>query len=126
MKNFILVTDESTEVPKSSQVLAADSILSTKTLKAVLDETDSEYVLLLLKPEEVTFGRFSLNRFYEVAELTGAGLLYSDFYREENNNLFSHPLIDYQPGSIRDDFDFGEVVVIKRSALEQYFIRQRT
>ncbi len=117
---YLITGDESTEVPKSSQVLIADSIFSTSTLKAISAETNSEYILLLLTSEEISFGRFSLNRFFEIAELTGAGLLYSDFYRLENNKLDDNPLIDYQPGSIRDDFDFGKVVVLRRFALEQY------
>ncbi len=120
IEELYLITAESTEAPKSSQVLVSDSVLSTKTLKAISDETDSEYMLILLKPEEVDFGRFSLNRFFEVAEQTGAGLLYSDFYRLENNSLSPNHLIDYQVGSIRDDFDFGEVVVIRKSALEKF------
>ena len=120
IEEVYLVAGEDTEVPKSSQVLISDSIVSSKTLKAIAAETDSEYILILLTPDEITFGRFALNRFYEVAELTGAGLLYSDFYTLENNNLSANPLIDYQPGSIRDDFDLGNVVVIRKSALEQF------
>ncbi len=120
IEELYLITDESTEIPKSSQVVYSDSIFSTKTLRAVSDESDSEYILLLQEPKEITFGRFSLNRFFEVAELTGAGLLYSDFYRLENDILHPHPLIDYQPGSIRDDFDFGGAVVIRSSVLKSY------
>ncbi len=120
IEELFLITTESTEVPKSSQVLFSESITNTRTLRAISDESDSEYILLLLKPEEVSFGRFSLNRFFEVAEVTGAELIYSDFYRMENKNLYPNPLIDYQPGSIRDDFDLGNVVVLRKSILEKF------
>jgi hypothetical protein len=53
-----------------------------------------------------------------VAEETGAGLIYSDFKDELNAGLVDHPLIDYQPGSIRDDFEFGPCFLLSRFAIE--------
>ncbi len=120
IEELFLVTLESAEVPKASQVLISDGITSSKTLRDIAGESDSEYILLLLKPEEISFGRFSLNRLFEVAEMTGAALVYSDFQRTENNISYPNPLIDYQPGSIRDDFDFGSVVVLRKSVLADF------
>lgn len=122
IEEIFLITTESVEVPKSSQVLNVESILSTDTLKTIFRETDSEYILLLLKPLEIKFERFSLNRFLDVAEHTRAGLLYSDYYQTNGHNVLPHPQIDYQPGSIRDDFDFGEALVIRKSALEEFLV----
>ncbi len=120
IEELYLLTDESVKVPKSSQVINTENIFSTKTLKALSEEADSEFILLQLKPLEIVFEKFSLSRFFEVAKLTGAGLIYSDFYELNNSNLIAHPQIDYKPGSIRDDFDFGEVLVIKKSVLDEY------
>ena len=121
IEEIYLVAFESIEIPKSSQAVRAESILSTKTLRSILSETDSEFILLILKPLEILFERFSLNRILEIAELSRAGWLYSDYYEIQQNSLLSHPQIDYQPGSVRDDFDFGEAVVIRKSAMAEFF-----
>ncbi|RIK82340.1 MAG: glycosyl transferase [Planctomycetota bacterium] len=56
-----------------------------------------------------------LRRLASVARDTSAALLYSDYFdRPADGGVALHPLIDYQPGSLRDDFDFGQVVLISR------------
>jgi hypothetical protein len=120
IEKLYLIADESVEVPKSSQVLHSESILCTSFLKTAYKETNSDYILLILNPAEILFERFSLNRFLEVALLTGAGLIYSDHYVISGRDIFPHPQIDYQSGSIRDDFDFGEVIVLRKSALGDF------
>ena len=66
----------------------------------------------------------SLNTFVEAAESVQAGIVYSDFYDEGNQGKILHPLIDYQPGSVRDDFGFGALVLFSvpatREAVENY------
>jgi hypothetical protein len=48
-----------------------------------------------------------------------AALLYSDYFDgDAAGKVVLHPLVDYQPGSLRDDFDFGQVVVLSRQAIE--------
>lgn len=121
IEEIYLIAAESVVIPKSFQVLNAESLFNTSTIKAISQETDSEYIILFLRPEEIIFEKFAIKRILDVAELTGSGLLYSDHYEINKNNLLPHSHIDYQPGSIRDDFDFGEVIVIRKSAMEKYF-----
>jgi hypothetical protein len=52
-----------------------------------------------------------------VARNTDAGIVYSDYYEESEGALKPHPLIEYQQGSIRDDFDFGFVYLFSRESL---------
>lgn len=70
------------------------------------------WAILITKPNV----RFSLNgeqRLIQVAESTQAALVYSDYYKVIDGMLTPHPVIDYQTGSIRDDFDFGSVLAIR-------------
>ena len=70
------------------------------------------WAILITKPNV----RFSLNgeqRLIQVAESTQAALVYSDYYKVIDGVLTPHPVIDYQTGSIRDDFDFGSVLTIR-------------
>jgi hypothetical protein len=41
--------------------------------------------------------------------------VYADFRDQEGEKVSDHPLIDYQIGSIRDNFDFGGAVLISRT-----------
>ena len=73
----------------------------------------NEYVLLLLKPAEIELHSNFLQRYLSVAQTTDAKFLYSD-YIEKKDQISKHPLIDYQEGSVRDDFDFGYFVLIDK------------
>lgn len=120
IEELYLVAGKAVEIPKTYQYINSENFLSTGTLKTISGETDSEFILLILKPLEIQFEKYSLNRFLEVAELTGAGLIYSDYYEANESGLSAHPQIDYQTGSVRDDFDFGEVLLLRKSVLEGF------
>ncbi len=60
-----------------------------------------------------------MERFKQVADNTNAALVYSDFYEEDKNKLVQHPVIDYQEGSLRDDFDFGQLLFIRTEYIKQ-------
>jgi hypothetical protein len=66
----------------------------------------------------------ALERLVATAESTKAGIVYSDFYDEGEQGRVLHPLNNYQLGSIRDDFDFGRIMLFSteaaRKALEKY------
>jgi hypothetical protein len=68
-----------------------------------------------------------LERILGVAESTKASLVYADFYDEREAGKAFHPLNDYQPGSVRDDFDFGAMMLYSlpavRKVLEEYGLR---
>src|SRR5688500_12210211 len=86
------------------------------SLAEVLDAVETDYVLFFMPGEHVGFGQHSIERFLSVAEDSGAGLIYSDFKDEVDHQLSDHPLIDYQLGSIRDNFDFGPAMLVSRRA----------
>ena len=96
-----------------------ENIFSTKTFIAISENTDAEYVLIILEDIFVLSGQFMIERFYEVSESTDAGILYSDFYEIKDEIKTLHPVIDYQLGSLRDDFDFGPVIFVKTEALKK-------
>ncbi|MDO4196231.1 MAG: glycosyltransferase family 2 protein, partial [Prevotellaceae bacterium] len=79
----------------------------------------SEWVMLVTKPN-VSFGQNAEKRLLQVATLTGAALVYSDYYKVEAGELKAHPVIDYQLGSVRDDFDFGSVLLMNASIVREF------
>lgn len=99
-------------------------LTSLHTMKAISERATTHVAMLVLQDTTVELGQFALERFLSVAETTGAGLVYSDYavLGAEAARL-PHPTIEYQEGSVRDDFDFGPLAmvnsVIFRSAVEE-------
>lgn len=99
------------------QLLAADSPASGAAVQQVLDACRADYLLWVLPGSHIALGARTLERFAQVAEDSGAGWLYSDFRElSAQGEVMDHPLVDYQLGSVRDNFDFGSVVLISREA----------
>ncbi len=85
----------------------------------------ADYVLLALKPVPLTIGEGALERMLLVATDTQAAMVYADRYTMEQGVRKAHPVIDYQEGSLRDDFDFGSLVLISTSLLHKYATSDR-
>jgi len=100
--------------------LAAPDFSSSRGLRLILEACRTPY-LLFLSPRTGEFlpGENALDRFCEVAGSTGAGVVYSDFYELSRTGKTPHPLNDYQPGSVRDDFDFGPLVLFSVAAIRE-------
>jgi hypothetical protein len=106
------------------RVLAAGSLLSQETLKLILDGIQTKYLLLFLGHQQISIESKTLKRILGKAESMKAGVVYSDFYDESEHGKTLHPLNDYQMGSVRDDFDFGVIILFSvptvRRALKKY------
>jgi glycosyltransferase involved in cell wall biosynthesis len=83
-----------------------------------LKKISGKYLLLINDKKEINIDKSSLRRLLRVAEDKQAGIVYSDFISREGNSLIKHPLIDYQPGSIRDDFNFGHLMLFSCAAVK--------
>ncbi len=106
-------------------VMPQCSFRATSTLKSVAGAVKSEYLLLYTAANVLEMGTMALDRILSVAEDTGAEMLYADYYDtkpDEKSGVTGkkkHPLIDCQKGALRDDFDFGPVLVFKTSAFRR-------
>ena len=111
------------KIPKS-RVVKGGGLQSQKTLAHVIDEARTRYLLFLAGTKQIAIEPGVLERLVATAESTKAGIVYSDFYDEGEQGRVLHPLNDYQLGSIRDDFDFGRIMLFSteaaRKALEKY------
>ena len=90
----------------------------TATMRKIAAKADCDYVLLYTKQTTLSLGYLALERMVEVAEATGAAMLYADHYAFMNGERTNKPVIDYQFGSLRNDFDFGSVLLYKASAFK--------
>ena len=115
-KIYLLSQENLTANIPGAEVLRVDSLFSSSTTKLMESKAGSDYILFLTQDTLIQLGQFSLERFISVAQSTGSGILYSDYYDIKNNAASAHPVIDYQFGSVRDDFSFGPILFFDKTA----------
>lgn len=111
-------------LPQRTQLLQTDSLLSSATMRLITAQATADYALLYLKQSPLTLGYQAIERMLQVAEATDASMVYADHYSVEGGKTVKHPVIDYQLGSIRDDFDFGSVVLLNVKTLKDFAVQQ--
>lgn len=92
---------------------------STKAVKEVAAKSEAPYTLIYTKTTELKFVNFGLERFLQIAQDTGAAMLYADHFNQTGDVQTQAPVIDYQFGALRDDFDFGGVQLYRTDALKE-------
>ena len=113
-------TDVSEKTAESIGYIHVDNILSTETMLKMAQNATADYVLFYMKTSPITLGYHALKRLVRVAADTKAALVYADHYSVEAGKVVRHPVINYQAGSLRDDFDFGSLVLIDAKLLRAY------
>lgn len=106
--NFSIDSSQYTGV----QNITVSNLTSTKTIISIAKHAHTEYILLGTKATQIIIGEGALERWIRAAEDSDAAMVYAD--------RAGHPSIDYQLGSIRDDFDFGSLLLIKTSLLQAF------
>jgi len=105
-------------------VLSGVSLRTTETLRSIAEAVSEKYILIYTKDLPLEMGMFALDRFLTIAEDTKADMLYADHYKlvtgaDGATVRKKHPLIACQKGALRDDFDFGSVLVFRSSSFKR-------
>jgi hypothetical protein len=98
--------------------LPVEQLFSSKTFQTIAAKASTSHALILLHDTKIELGQFSIERMVSLAQATGAPLVYSDYVVLKGEKRSNHPVTDYQFGSIRDDFNFGSLVLIDSAALK--------
>ncbi len=101
------------------EVLDVRTFKSTASVKKIASMASAPFTLIYTKTTELSFGEYALERFLSVAEDTSAAMVYADHFKEMDGIRTFAPVIDCQQGALRDDFDFGSVLVFRTSALKE-------
>lgn len=112
-KIYLLATAEAEGSVEGCERIDIRGLKSTDTMRRIAGHSDSDYVLLYTKHNTLDFGMFALERMIHIAEDSGAGMVYADHYNVVGDTRTNAPVIDYQKGSLRDDFDFGSVMMFR-------------
>ena len=96
-----------------------EPVFKSETIRRIAAESRADYALVYTKTTTLELGYMALERLLQIAQDTDAGLVYADHYQVKGGEQVKAPVIDYQKGSLRDDFDFGSVLFFDAAALKE-------
>ena len=94
-------------------------VFKSETIREIAAETNTDYALVYTKTTTLELGYLALERLLQIAQDTEAGMVYADHFQVKGDEQVKAPVIDYQKGSLRDDFDFGSVLFFNAKALKE-------
>lgn len=112
-KIYLLATDAVSDTIDEHEIITVPSLFSSATMKAIAKRTDADFTLFYTKYTTLETGMFALERMIRIMNDSSAGMSYADHYQIVGDIKTNAPVIDYQQGSLRDDFDFGSVLLFK-------------
>jgi len=112
------------QLPGYEKIITTEFILSSESIKKIIGACTSDFLLLILGNNKIDVNEKTIQRFLETADKKEAGIIYSDFYEKKDDQTLQHPLIDYQPGSIRDDFEFGSIILFDNNFLSNFHLSE--
>lgn len=118
-KIYLLTPDHKLEAIGGCEKIEIDTIQSSQTIRKIAEQSTADYTLIYQKPTVLKLGYFALERMLRLAEDSSAGMVYADYHAELDGNRINHPVIDYQDGSLRDDFNFGSLMLYNSTALKE-------
>ncbi len=101
-------------------------IRTTENMRFIAANATTKYSLIYTKYNTLSLVLFALERMECLIEDAGADMVYSDHFNKVGNVCTNAPVIDYQLGALRDDFDFGSVLFYRSSALKDAVSRMDT
>lgn len=116
-KIYLLGSEPGKKALPGCEYLSVKGFYSTDTMKTIAANANTEYTLFYLKQTPLKLGLYALERMVQIIENDKkSGIVYADHYQLINGELKQAPVIDYQLGSVRDDFDFGSMLLFSSSA----------
>ena len=121
---FIATDDAATALhlrdnPLVDAVYYRADVRSSEAMRYIAATATGAYTMVYTKPTRLRWVHYALHRLLQIAGDTGAALIYSDHFKLVDGEEKQAPVIDYQAGSLRDDFDFGSVMVFRTDALKK-------
>lgn len=115
---YLLAPTKEMKPIEGCTIIDIDNLQSTQTVKTIASKTNADYTLIYQKSTVLELGYFAVERMLKIAEDASAGMVYADYYAIADGEKKNNPVIDYQEGSLRDDFNFGSLIVYNSTALK--------
>ncbi|MDR3118460.1 MAG: glycosyltransferase family 2 protein [Mediterranea sp.] len=124
-KIYLLATEAGSQPLDGCETISVSGLNASDTMLAIAAGADTPYTLLYTKQSLLELGYFALERMIRIIEDANAGMAYADHYRITGGSKTNAPVIDYQFGSLRDDFDFGSVLLFRSGAFREAASRMK-
>lgn len=118
-KVYLLAKPDNTSTLAGCQCIEIDTLNSSATINKIAEKSDTPFTLIYTKDTTLELGQYALERMYHIANDTNAGMVYADYYQIVEGLRSNLPLIDYQEGSLRDDFNFGSLLFYNAEMLKK-------
>lgn len=123
VKNInLLVVRDGVEEVEGCRLIRVDGLEGGGAVRAVAEALESDMALVYLKDAPLSLGYDGVERMARVMETTGVGMVYADRYCMKAGERQKSPVIDFQLGSVRNDFDFGSLVMYSADVLNDYLV----
>jgi len=103
---------EGTDIEK----ITIDSFISSKSIRELAKIISTRFTLLYTKTLPLDLGQNALHRMVQTCNCSNVGMVYSDYFEQKEGIRKPRPVIEYQDGSLRDDFDFGSLLLYRTEA----------
>lgn len=117
-KIYLLATDKSVGSVEGCEIIHIDSLKSSATIKKIATVATEKYSLIYTKESTLVLGLFALERMVKIAQDTSAAMIYANHFQIAKGVKKQAPVISYQKGSLRDDFNFGSLLFYNSEALK--------
>lgn len=120
VKNIFIIVAGNTDIRiEGCPVIRTENPASSDCIRKIAEVADSGFTLIYTKQTPLEIGQYGLERFCHIAQDSRAGLVYADYYQIIDGKRSCLPTIDYQQGSLRDDFNFGSVLFYNTAELKK-------
>ena len=124
LRSIYLLMETAQHYCKWNTLVLEDRLTAASTLRQMAELATADYVLLITKATPLLLGEGALERMTRVATDAAAAMVYADHYERKTVDgkvlTEKHPAIGYQLGSVRDDFDFGSLLLIRTSLMKKW------
>lgn len=117
---LLALPDYEKDLPEFCITIPVDSLLQSATIHSMAENASGDYCLFYTKTLPLQLGYFALERLMHVANDYDAPMVYADHYIIKNGERQFCPVIDYQTGSLHDDFQMGSLLFLRTADLKAY------
>lgn len=125
-KIYLLSVNPEAKPLEGCEIVHVESMKCTPAMRKIAERSDAGFTLIYTKESTLELGMFALERMVKLAGDSSAAMVYSDHYQVIDGKRSACPVITYQMGSLRDDFNFGSVLLYRASALRDAVSEMKT
>jgi hypothetical protein len=119
LKIYLIGAEKELFEVEGAEWINSGKLSSGTTIKTIATRCQTDFILLYTRQSPLKISQYGLERLVQVAGDTSSGMVYSNYYAVKSGISEPHPVIDYQEGSLRDDFNFGSLLLFNSDLFKE-------